>query len=110
MKHEVIFTREEGSKGVTTIGLCKFHAPGGGDSLALLQAAVTKWIESTESGEEAYKASAEDFNIGDLACCHTPGMLDKYGVLGLEVQILDPGDGVVTTYFDRHLYNGCKFS
>lgn len=102
VKHEIAFIRT-GSYGlIQNIAVCTFTAQHG-NSLEILQEAVTQWINNTDEGREAYEDSCEDFNIGDLAVAQSPGLLEKWSVLDLDVRTLDTGAGS-QTHYDKHLY------
>lgn len=73
MKHDyaLLFVRQEGMKGLTdfkTIGLTVDSAAQLPDVevLLLLKRAVTDWAANHATGREAWQASGEDYNIGDL--------------------------------------------
>jgi hypothetical protein len=105
MKHTIIFNRIEGLGGVTTSAVCTFESEEK-DGFYALQKAVTRWINETPNGMEAYKESSEDFNIGDLANqiginYQWKNLLFRYGVEELDIQISD-----ISESFDRHLYLG----
>lgn len=105
MKHTIIFNRIEGLSGVTVSAVCTFESEEK-DGFYALQKAVTQWINETPNGEEAYKQSSEDFNIGDLANqiginYQWKNLLSKYGVEELSIEITDTAES-----FDAHLYLG----
>ena len=99
MKHTLLFERLEGFHGITASAICSFESKQR-NGFTALSSAVTRWIDETTEGADAYSASCEDFNIGDLANEQSPDLLASYGVTNLRVSILDaaPED------FDRPLY------
>ncbi len=63
-----------------------------------LRYAITDWVFRTQDGENEYKKSSEDFNIGDLANCCGRASLKPYlavqGISNLKIQAWDqPGRG-----------------
>lgn len=58
--------------------------------LEQLRKAITEWVKTTKDGKEAWEASSEDFNVGDLVD-HTmcESFLDilqgKYGIRDLHI-------------------------
>lgn len=61
------FVRQEGIE-LTTIAILLLrtaHATKD-DTMAALEASVTKWVETTELGRSVWESSCQDLNIGDL--------------------------------------------
>ena len=72
------------------------------DAIQKITKAVTKWVKETENGQIAWKASSEDFNIGDLhgvisfPTCEDAKSLYPYlqeeGVFNLRIEIVSSHD------------------
>lgn len=60
------------------------------EALALTIKAVTKWVQTTDTGKEAWTSSCEDLNIGDLSSYlddeELAACLKEVGLENLDVQ------------------------
>ncbi len=67
-KIQVCFIRMDGSR-VDALRVIEMStvAETKEDALQRLSRAVGQWIQNTREGQRAWKASSEDFNVGDLA-------------------------------------------
>lgn len=80
--------------------------------LYAVQKAVSRWVDKTSEGREAYKRSGEDFNVGDLHAellspIHTSvlrDMLRAYGVFGLKIEVHSHRNASPYWTYDTHLY------
>ena len=69
---ELIFTRHEGMKGITSLAIAQLEMDeifDENETLNRLKEAVTNWVNETEEGRKLWDYSCEDLNIGDLAAC-----------------------------------------
>lgn len=63
----VPFVRHEGMKGATTVAMLTAWSPLSQEEIVpAIKRALTKWVSQTESGKKAWRATCEDFNVGDL--------------------------------------------
>lgn len=62
------------------------------DAINALKDAITQWVEETSEGQQAYQASAEDYNIGDFMhdfqCQSIEPFIAKAGIESLEMESL----------------------
>lgn len=74
------------------------------DAIHALKGAITQWVENTAEGQEAYQASAEDYNIGDFMgdfqCQSIEPFIAKAGIESLDMETLT--EEQICTY-DEHL-------
>lgn len=86
MKHNILFTRNEGFKGITQAVHITFEADAK-DGIKALSRAVIQW-GMTQEGEEATAYGGDDFNIGDLASyvgdSHAD-IFEPYGIKDLKI-------------------------
>jgi len=72
-----------------------------------ISAAVMRWVRQTESGQEAYRQSSEDYNVGDLAGDlgdpELTHLLVAHGVLDLTIDVLSSDDAQGDWTYDTHL-------
>ena len=90
MKTTLLFNRNEGGI-ITTFAVVTFTSELTQDPKVLLRkfkSAVTKWINSSDTGAEAWEYSGEDFNIGDYASYENDEALNQHlSQLGISVEI-----------------------
>lgn len=100
--HQMALTRVE--KMQVTAAYVEFYTEEPTDdkkTFQVLSDAVTQWVKKTTRGAEAWEASCEDMNIGDLACHYTgPDMLKPWGIIDLKVEIFAAEEHA---HFDSHL-------
>lgn len=81
----VVFQRSEKDGG--TLAVVHFHVTPSEDSpVKRLTAAMTAWVSGTPEGRQAWKASSEDFNIGDFSEAYGHSMypyLTTQGILAV---------------------------
>lgn len=75
----LIFTRTEQMKTtqVAVLTVTNIMAEATRSIMERLEYALTEWVNETQEGQAEWKASCEDFNIGDLINARTP-VMDKF--------------------------------
>jgi len=107
---ELLFTRVEGMRGVTTLAVVQVQLEDWVSSDAIMQAlerAVREWVTNTREGKRLWSDSVEDLNIGDLASHGIDGLrpfLKKHGIVTMN--FLYVGGTRKAYAFDRVLVKG----
>lgn len=108
MKTITIFSRNEGS-GLTTFSIVEFNCKETNNPKLLMekfQNSITKWVENSSEGAEAFEDSCQDFNIGDFSLFENDEKLCQYLLEeGLSVKILLCNDPDNLFSYDTHLVN-----
>lgn len=85
---------------------CKYEEPG--QAVALFREAVGEWLQTTKTGQAAWRESSEDFNYGDLTSYLGDRDLIKIcvskGFYVADINRLDPATRV-GEYWD-HTFDG----
>jgi len=103
------FIREETGVGLTTLAIVRIattHNISTKRAFEKLQKAITNWVRTTRSGEECWKESDGDLNIGDLALYEQQFKKDmalkRFGIE--EFEIIYCGETSEGSFpFDTHL-------
>lgn len=89
--HELIFTRQEGLRGVTTVAVVQAEVMASmsdEDCLGALKRAVTEWILQDPYGQDLWMRTSKDLNIGDLSSIETDWLmpyLRRHGIVDLHI-------------------------
>ena len=105
----IVFTRPENDGGtiaiisLTPLDSPSFHA----DVFRRLITGVTRWVSSSESGQEAWEYSSEDLNIGDLSQYEgEPELVNALEGAGIvDFRVIEMFDNNTVYPFDTRLFD-----
>ena len=104
--HEIVLRRE--GEGRIAIVKCSSYSMTSDLVMTAIVKAVTKWVEDTDYGKDAWCNSSEDFNIADLSVhisdTTSPDFLSllpfliEEDILNLEIELYGVDDMSIYTY------------
>jgi hypothetical protein len=94
----------------TTFAVVRFAGVGKQDFFKVLKRAVTRWVQETPEGHEAWEDSCDDLNIGDLSAYESDRALQhclqQAGIARLSIEVYCDTEPVYGATYDDVLVEG----